>query len=269
MPRTRTEDQAEATFAQIEYLAKLCRKSLKRGDIPRAIEQIEGCIRLVHGLRDSKEKRRMLLACAVSDHWRLGCCHAALGPEHYGRALGHLNVVRRYSQLIRRKRHLELDEASGMILCHSLATMARVCNLQARHDMALLRADEGLDALYRNEELCGTPAADLVQMLCFAARGDALRGLGHGGEVVVRHYEQVLVHYRRYVSDSADEAKRRRLSRSTGKHFPWLQDRLHPEAILEGALQAMEAMHGSVPDEIRAWMDKLVGEIRIWKDSEN
>jgi hypothetical protein len=266
MPTTRTGDPAKSTFAQIEHLAMLSRKSLKIGDIPRAIGQIEGCIRLVHDLRNSKEKRRLLLACAVSDHWRLGYCYAALGPGHHAHALGHLNVVRRYCLLIRKKRRLELDESTTVVLCRALAATARICNLQGRHELALLRAEEGLDALFGNEELQG-PAADLVQMLCFAARGDALRGLGHSGEIVVRHYEQVLLHYRRYVSDAGVCAERKRLIRSTGDCLPWSRDRLHPELYLDQGAKALAEMRGELAAPMRHLADRIVKDCCFWSDT--
>ena len=81
-------DKGDGAVEQLKYLARLSRKSLIKGETSLAIEQIQGCIRLVHGLRNSKNKRQLIDDYAVFDHWRLGCCHAFLGPEHHGKALG-------------------------------------------------------------------------------------------------------------------------------------------------------------------------------------
>ncbi len=267
MAETKFGTRAKAAFVQMEHLAKLSRMAIKKGDVSRAIEQIGGCIRLAHAFRGSMSQKRLLTGCAVTDHWRLGCCHAALGAEHHVRALGHLNVVRRYFKWDRKKRHLEPEKHQTAILCRALAKMAGICNLQGRHDLALLRAEEGLDALYRSEALRDGPAADLIQMLCFAARGDALRGLGHCGEVVLRHYEQVLIHYRRYVSAPGVFEERQRLTRATGDCLPWACDRLHPEHILKQSDKSLKEMLDGFSTPLRREADHILREQRVWQES--
>ena len=74
-------NKGDGASDQLKYLARMSRKSLIKGETALAIEQIAGCIRLVHGLPNSKRKRKLIDAHAVFDHWRLGCCHAALGLE--------------------------------------------------------------------------------------------------------------------------------------------------------------------------------------------
>ena len=250
---------------QLRYLSRLSRKSLIKGEIALAIEQIKGCIRLVHGLPNSKKKRYLLNEYAVVDHWRLGCCHAALGPEHHGKALGHLNVVRRYCKWRKKKRQLEPDDAQTVALCRALAAMARIHNDQGRFELAMRRADEGLDAAYHCEELAETAAADLVQMLCFSARGDALRGLGHCGEVVVRHYEQVLLHYRRHIADPITLADRKRLIGLGKGRWPWANDRLYPEKTLEQAAVVLKEIREELSEPMRVLADAILKEQGVWR----
>ena len=258
-------NKGDGASDQLKYLARMSRKSLIKGETALAIEQIAGCIRLVHGLPNSKRKRKLIDAHAVFDHWRLGCCHAALGPEHQGKSLGHLNVVRRYYKWIHKKRHLELDDVQTVILCRSLAAMARIYNEQGRYEVAMLRADEGLDAVYLCEELAETAAADLVLMLCFSARGDALRGLGHCGEVVVRHYEQVLLHYRRHIADPPTLADRKRLIASSKGRWPWANDRLYPEKTLEQAAIVLKEIREQLSESMRALADAILKEQGVWR----
>ena len=259
-------NKGDGASDQLKYLARLSRKSLIKGETALAIEQLEGCIRLVHGLPNSKRKRSLIDAHAVFDHWRLGCCHAALGPEHHGKALGHLNVVRRYYKWIGKKRHLELDDVQTVTLCRSLAAMARIYNEQGRFEVAMLRADEGLDAVYLCEELAETAAADLVQMLCFSARGDALKGLGHCGEVVVRHYEQVFLHYCRYVSDIPTRSDCKRLIGASKGRWPWANDRLFPEKTLDRAASVLKEIRGQLSESMRALADAILQEQAVWRD---
>lgn len=261
-------DKGDGASDQLKYLARLSRKSLINGETALAIEQIKGCIRLVHGLPNSKRKRKLIDDYAVFDHWRLGCCHAALGPEHHGKALGHLNVVRRYYKWIEKKRHLELDDVQTVTLCRSLAAMARIYNEQGRYEQAIRRADEGLDAVYLCGELAETAAADLVQMLCFSARGDALRGLGHCGEVVVRHYEQVLLHYRRHISDPPTRVDRKRLIGSSKGRWPWANDRLYPGKTLEQAAVVLREIREELSDPMLALADAILKEQEVWRDVE-
>lgn len=265
--RNKLGEKGRAAFAQMEYLARLARNALKAGDIPRAIERLLGCIRMARGVRGAKERSRLFEAFAITDHLRVGYCHAALGPGHYGKALGHLNVVRRYLKWFRKNRHWELDKTQTGILCRALAEMARICNLLGRHDRALLCADECLDELYRGEVLQGGPAADLIQMLGFAARGEALRGLWHGGEVVVRHCEQVLLHYRKYVSVSGASEDRKRLLRTGGDCIPWHRDRLHPENMLEQAEKALNEIRNGLSAPMRRLADRILKEQQVWRES--
>lgn len=259
-------DKGDGASEQLKYLARLSRKSLIKGEPSLAIEQIQGCIRLVHGLPNSKNKRLLIDEYAVIDHWRLGCCHAALGSEHHGKALGHLNVVRRYFKWIQKKRFLELNDVQTVTLCRALAAMARIYNEQGRYERAQWCADKGLDVLYRNEELAETAAADLVQMLCFSARGDALRGLGCCGEVVVRHYEQVLRHYRRHISDPPNRADRKRLIGSSKGRWPWANDRLYPEKTLELAASSLKEIRGELSEPMRAVADAILKEQGVWRE---
>ena len=259
-------DKGDGAVEQLKYLARLSRKSLIKGETSLAIEQIKGCIRLVHGLRNSKNKRQLIDDYAVFDHWRLGCCHAFLGPEHHGKALGHLNVVRRYYKWIHKKRYLDLDDVQTVMLCRALAAMARIYNEQGRYEQALRRADDGLDALYLCGELAETAAADLVQMLCFSARGDALRGLGHCGEVVVRHYEQVLLHYRRHMSDPSTLADRKRLIRLSKGCWPWANDRLYPEEILDLAAFSLKEIREELSAPMQTLADCILKGLGVWRD---
>ena len=259
-------DKGDGAAAQLRYLSRMSRKSLIKGQRLQAIEQIKGCIRLVHGLPNSKKKRRLLDEYAVFDHWRLGCCHAVLGPDHQGKALGHLNVVRRYFKWSKKKRFLELDDVETVALCRSLAAMARIHNEQGRYEQALHRADEGLDAVYRCEELAETAAADLVQLLCFSARGDALRGLGHCGEVLVRHSEQVLLHYRRHISDPPSSEDRKRLIRSSHGRWPWANDRLYPEKTLERTTAYLQEIRKELSGSMQTLADTLLKELNVWGD---
>ena len=249
---------------QLKYLARLARRSLINGDSALAIEQIKGGIRLVHGLPSSREKRRLIDEYAVVDHWRLGCCHAALGPGHHGKALGHLNVVRRYYRWMQKKRRLELDDVQTVTLCRTLAAMARIHVEQGQYEQALREADEGLDAVYRCEELVSTAASDLVQMLCFSSRGDALRGLGHCGELVVRHSEQVLLHYRRHISDPPSNEDRKRLIRLSHGRWPWASDRLYPEKTLEQTAVALQEIRTGLSSTMQTLADTLRKELEIW-----
>ena len=251
---------------QLKYLARLSRKSLITGEPALAIEQIKGCIRLVHGLRNSKKKRHFLDEFAVVDHWRLGCCYAAIGSEHHGKALGHLNVVRRHYKWMQKKRHLELDDVQTVTLCRALAAMARIYNAQGQYEQALRRADEGLEAVYLCDDLAETAAADLVLMLCFSARGDALRGLGHCGAVVVRHYEQVLLHYRGHISDPPTLADRKRLIGSSKGRWPWANDRLYPEKTLEQAAAALKEIREHLSDSMQALADSILKEQEVWRE---
>ena len=266
MRTVKLSDKGERVAEQLKYLSRRSRQSFIRGESALAIEQIRGCIRLVHGIRNSKEKRRLIDEYAVIDHWRLGCCHAALGPEYHGKALGHLNVVRRYYKWIGKKRHLELDDVQTVTLCRSLAAMARIYNEQGRFEVAMLRADEGLDAVYLCEELAETAAADLVQMLCFSARGDALKGLGHCGEVVVRHYEQVFLHYCRYVSDIPTRSDCKRLIGASKGRWPWANDRLFPEKTLDRAASVLKEIRGQLSESMRALADAILQEQAVWRD---
>lgn len=259
-------DKGDGASEQLKYLARLSRKSLIKGETALAIEQIEGCIRLVHGLPNSKSKRKLIDEYAVFDHWRLGCCHAALGPDHHGKALGHLNVVRRYYKWIHKKRHLDLNDVQTVMLCRALAAMARIYNEQGRYELAMCGADEGLDAVYLFGELDETAAADLVLMLCFSARGDALRGLGHCGEVVVRHYEQVLLHYRRHIADPPTQADRKRLIGLGKGRWPWANDRLYPERTLEQAAVALKEIREELSEPMRALADAILKEQGVWRD---
>lgn len=269
MPEIKTMAQAKAVFAQMEYLAKLSRASLKQGDICRAISQIEGCIRIAHGFRSARIAKRGVMDCAISDHWRLGCCHIGLGADQHVQALAHLNVVRRYYKGAKNRVRLTTNRKQTAILCHAMMALAKIHLMDGRFNLALLRAEDGLDALYRNEGLQRTSAGDLIQMVCFCIRGETLQRLGHGPEVVVRHYEQVLLHYRRHVSNPVFREARQRLIRAGGEHFPWLHDRLHPETSLDQAIKAMETMRGSLSDATQTWVDKLINEIRVWKAPEN
>ena len=264
MRTTKLDDKGGGASEQLKYLARLARKSLINGESDLAIEQIKGCIRLVHGLPNSKEKRRLIDEYAVIDHWRLGCCHAALGAGHHGKALGHLNVVKRYYKWMQKKRRLELDDVQTVALCRALAAMARIYNGQGRYELAMCRADEGLDAVYRCEELDETAAADLVQMLCFSARGDALRGLGHCGELVVRHSEQVLLHYRRHVSDPPSREDRKRLIRLSHGRWPWANDRLYPEKSLEHAAAILQEIRSGLSRPMQTLADTLLKELKVW-----
>lgn len=257
-------DKGDGASEQLKHLARLSRKSLIKGEPSLAIEQIQGCIRLVHGLQNSKNKRLLIDEYAVIDHWRLGCCHAALGSAHQGKALGHLNVVRRYYKWMQRKKRVELDDIQTVILCRSLAAMAKIFSEQGRYEQALRMADEGLDAAYRCEELADTAAADFVQMLCFSARGDALRGLGHCGEVVVRHAEQVLLHYRRHVSDPQSREDRKRLIRLSHGRWPWANDRLYPERTLKQAATTLKAVCAQLSGPMQALADDLLKELNVW-----
>ena len=265
MRTVKSDDKGKRVAEQLKYLSKCSRKSLIRGESALAMEQIKGCIRLVHGLRNSKEKRRLIEGYAVGDHWRLGCCHADLGAEHHVQALGHLNVVRRYYKWMQRKKRLELDDIQTVILCRSLAAMAKIFSEQGRYEQALRMADEGLDAVYRCEELAETAAADFVQMLCFSARGDALRGLGHCGEVVVRHAEQVLLHYRRHVSDSQSSEDRKRLIRLSHGRWPWANDRLYPERTLEQAGNTLQEIRNGLSRSMQTLADILLKELNVWR----
>lgn len=257
-------DKGDGASKQLKYLARMSRESLIKGETALAIEQIKGCIRLVHGLSNSKSKRQLIDEYAVFDHWRLGCCHADLGPDHHGKALGHLNVVRRYYKWIHKKRRVGLDDVQTVTLCRALAAMARIYNEQGRYEQALHIADEGLDALYRNDELTETAAADLVQMLCFSARGDALCSLGHCGEVVVRHYEQVLLHYRRHVSDPPSRADRKRLIGSSKGCWPWANDRLYPEETLELAAFSLKEIREKLSSPMQNMADCILKELGVW-----
>ena len=268
MSEIKTMAQAKALFAQMEYLTKLSRASLKQGDIRQAMGQIDGCIRIAHGFRSARIMKRGVMDCAISDHWRLGCCHAALGADQHVQALAHLNVVRRYYKGAKNRARLTTDRKQTAILCYAMMALAKIHLMDGRFNLALLRAEEGLDALYRNESLQKTSAGDLIQMVCFCVRGEALQRLGHGPEVVVRHYEQVLFHYRKYVSNPLSREARKRLIRSGGEHFPWLHDRLRPEATLDQALKAMEAMRGFLSAATQTWVDRLMNEIRVWKAPE-
>ena len=266
MRTVKLDDKGERVAEQLRYLSKRYRKSLIRGESTLAMEQIKGSIRLLHGLRNSKEKRRLIDLYAVGDHWRLGCCHADLGAEHHVQALGHLNVVRRYYKWMQRKKRLELDDIQTVILCRSLAAMAKIFSEQGRYEQALRMADEGLDAAYRCEELAETAAADFVQMLCFSARGDALRGLGHCGEVVVRHAEQVLLYYRRHVSDSRSSEDRKRLIRLSHGRWPWANDRLYPERTLEQAATTLREVRAQLSGPMQALADAILHEQGIWRE---
>ncbi len=252
---------------QLRYLSRLARKSLIKGDPALAIEQIKGCIRLVHGLPNSPKKRYLLNEYSVVDHWRLGCCHAALGAEHHGKALGHLNVVRRYYKWMQKKRRVEPDDVQTVTLCRALAAMSRIYNDQGRYEQAVRRADEGLDAVYRDEELAETAAADLVQMLCFSARGDALRGLGHCGELVVRHSEQVLIHYRRHVSHPLGSEDCKRLIRLSHGRWPWANDRLYPEKTLEQAATTLKEIRGQLSSSMQALAAAILKEQEVWRET--
>ncbi len=268
MPEIKTMAQAKAVFTQMEYLAKLSRMSLKQGNIRQAMDRIVGCIRIAHSFRSARIVKRGVMDCAISDHWRLGCCHAALGAGQHVRALAHLNVVRRYFKGATCRARLMTDKKQTAILCYAMMELARICLMNGHPNLALLRAEEGLDVLYRNESLQRTSAGDLIQMVCFCVRGEALQRLGHGPEVVVRHYEQVLFHYRKYVSNPLSREARKRLIRSGGEHFPWLHDRLCPEATLDQALKAMEGMRGFLSTAMKTWVDRLINEIRTWKSPE-
>lgn len=254
------------TSEQLKYLARLARRSLINGDSALAIEQIKGGIRLVHGLPSSREKRRLIDEYAVVDHWRLGCCHAELGSGHHGKALGHLNVVRRYYKWMQKKRRLELDDIQTVTLCRTLAAMARIHVEQGRYEQALREADEGLDAVYRSEELVDTAAADLVQMLCFSVRGDALRGLGHCGELVVRHSEQVLLHYRRHISDPPSNEDRKRLIRLSHGRWPWANDRLYLGRTLTQTAVVLKEIRGQLSGPIRTLADSILRAQEVWRD---
>ena len=251
---------------QLKYLARLARRSLINGDSALAIEQIKGGIRLVHGLPSSREKRRLIDEYAVVDHWRLGCCHAELGSGHHGKALGHLNVVRRYYKWMQKKRRLELDDVQTVTLCRTLAAMARIHVEQGRYEQALREADEGLDAVYRCGELVETAAADLVQMLCFSVRGDALRGLGHCGELVVRHSEQVLLHYRRHISDPPSNEDRKRMLRLSHGRWPWANDRLYLGRTLTQTAVVLKEIRGQLSGPIRTLADAILREQEVWRD---
>jgi hypothetical protein len=260
-------DKGDDVPEQLTYLSRLSRKSLVEGETSLAMEQIKGCIRMVHGLRNSKTKRRLIDEHAVIDHWRLGCCHASLGPEHHGKALGHLNVVRRYCKWMQKKRRLELDDVQTVTLCRALAAMARIFNQRGQYEQAMECADEGLDALYRNEELEETAAADLVQMLCFSARGDALKGLGHCGEVVVRHYEQVMLHYRRHVSSAPVVVDRNRLIRMSKGCWPWANDRIYPETTIDRAAEALRGIRKDLSSAMLALADAILKEHGVWRNN--
>ncbi len=266
MNEIKTVDQAKEAFAQMVHLAQMSLRSLKQGDLLQAIAKIEGCIRLAHGFRNARVAKREILACAVSDHWRLGCCHAALGSSHHGQALAHLNAVRRFYKWTHGKKRVVSNKMEEAIRCGALATIAKIYSLQGRFRLALLRSEEGLDALYGNEELSDAPAADLIQMVCFCLRGEALHGLGHGADVVVRHFEQVMLHYRRYVSNPVACKDRKQLTRSGGEHMPWFHDCLHPEATRDRALAAMKAIRDSLSGEKRIWADRTINDFRAQGD---
>ena len=267
MRTVKSDDKGDRVAEPLKYLSRRSRKSLIRGESALAMEQIKGCIRLVHGLSNSKEKRRLIDEYAVIDHWRLGCCHADLGTEHHGRALGHLNVVRRYYKWMQKKRRLGLDDIQTVTLCRSLAAMARIYNEQGRYEQAMHRADEGLDAVYRCEELAETAADDLVLMLCFSVGGDALRGLGHCGELVVRHAEQVLLHYRRHVSDPQSREDRKRLIRLSHGRWPWANDRLYPEKTLENAATTLRGIRNGLSSPMQTLADTLLKDLGVWGET--
>lgn len=253
-------------LGQVKYLEKQARNSLHNGDVALAIKQFETAIRLVHRLPPGTAKERAITMHAFPDHWRVGCCHAAFGPCHYGRAIGHLKVVCRYFRGIQRNQVGRLDWRHKAMYCRVLAEMARIYNLEGRHNLALACADQGLDCLYRDDELSSSGAEDQIQMSCFAARGDALRGLGHGPEVVVRHCEQVILHYRRYMSDPLHAQGWARMFSSGKGCWPWSQAQLAPEATLDEMakiLAEMRQLHLSGPMERLA--DSILQEYRIWR----
>ena len=261
-------NSSKKVIEQIRYLNKLAKKHLKTRDVSRAIRSFEGAVRLVHRSRGRKARSRRLFEQGVYAHWKIGSCHAALGPEHHGKALGHLNVVRRYCN--RRLKWIdEFDDVGTVFYGRALAALARIYNLEKRHDRALACADEGLHVLYQNEGLQGCGAADLVEMLCFSARGDALRGLSHCGEAVIRNYEQVLRHYQGHVSAELDGADRRRLLRESGGWWPWTWDRLYPEATLTQTETAVREMAPGLPPAMQVLAQSILQEIECWREEKS
>lgn len=253
-------------LGQVKYLEKQARNSLRNGDVSLAIQQFETAIRLVHCLPPGPAKDQAIAVHAFPDHWRVGCCHAELGPSHYKRAIGHLKVVCRYFRGIQRNQVGRLDWPHKAMYCRVLAEMARIYNLQGRHNLALACADQGLDCLYRDEELSSSGAEDQIQMSCYAARGDALRGLGHGPEVVVRHCEQVMLHYRRCMADPLQALGRAKVFRDGKGYWPWSRAQLAPEATLDEmakTLTEMRQLKLSAPMEGLA--DAILQEYRVWR----
>ena len=265
MPSSVSANNSEKVVEQVRYLNRLAKMALKNGDVPKAIRCFEGAIRLVHRIRGRKTRSRMLFSQAVYDHWKIGCCHAALGPEQHGKALGHLNVVRRYCN--RRWKWIgEFDDVGTVFYGRALAALARNYNLEKRYERALACADEGLHVLYQNESLQGRGAADLVEMLCYSARGDAMRGLGHCAEGVMRNYEQVLLHYQRHVAAEPDGQDRRRLLRESGGRWPWTRDRLYPSETLSRMEAAVRELAPSLTPAMQALAQSIMREINSWRE---
>jgi len=262
----RAGNREMGALGQVKYLEKQARNSLHNGDVALAIQQFETAIRLVHRLPPGASKNQAIVMHAFPDHWRVGCCHAELGPSHYGRAISHLKVVCRYFRGIQRKQVGRLDCRHKAMYCRVLAEMARICNLQGRYNLALDCADQGLDCLYRDEELNSSGAEDQIQMMCFAARGDALRGLGHGPEVVVRHCEQVMSHYRRCMADPLQAIGWAKMFHCGKGYWPWSRAQLAPEVALDEMaknLAEMRQLKLSAPMERLA--DSILQEYRVWR----
>ena len=92
----RASNSGIGALGQVKYLEKQAWNSLHNGDVALAIKQFKTAIRLVHRLPAGTVKERAITMHAFPDHWRVGCCLAALGPSHFGRAIGHRKVVCRY-----------------------------------------------------------------------------------------------------------------------------------------------------------------------------
>jgi tetratricopeptide (TPR) repeat protein len=262
---SRTENGSTKIHEQKNYLGMLAKRSLAKGDVASAIQRLEAGVRLLHRIRNRKTRSRLLFKFGSYDHWKIGCCHAALGPEHHRKALAHLNVVRRYCGR-RLKRIGEFDDVETVFFGRALAALARIYNLEKRHDRALACADEGLRVLYQNEALQGRGASDLVQMLCYSARGDAMRGLGHCGEAVIRNYEQVLLHYQRHVSAVPDGIDRRRLLRESGGRWPWARDRLYPAETLGRMEAAVREMAPGLTPPMQVLARSILRETESWRE---
>ena len=81
----------------------------------------------------------------------------------------------------------------------------------------------------------------------------------------MRHYEQVLLHYRRHIADPITLADRKRLIGLGKGRWPWANDRLYPEKTLEQAAVVLKEIREELSEPMRVLADAILKEQGVWR----